>query len=161
MPQAAVLAVMAVASVAGTAVAVHGQRQQAKAAEAAAEFNAKVAQNEAKRIELENKEQLARNRILQKRLLGKQRATIGKAGVLETGSPLDLMVETAAELELGLLDQNREALARAQQMRNKSALTLFEGKSTASGLRTQSVATGIGGVANIGGSVARFTKKEK
>ena len=52
MPQA--LAIVAVvATVAQTAVSMHGQRQQAKAAENAAEFNAKVAENEALRVEQE------------------------------------------------------------------------------------------------------------
>jgi hypothetical protein len=112
-----------------------GQRQQAKAAEASAEFNAKVAENEALRVQQETAEQTKRTRIANKRLLGRQRAQIGKAGVLEMGSPLELMAETAGELELGVLDSIRAGQAQREQLLNQAAITRFEGKSTATGLR--------------------------
>jgi hypothetical protein len=125
----------------GGAVSFVGQRQQAKAAEASAEFNAKVQENEALRVSQETSEQTKRSRIANKRLLGKQRAQIGKAGVLETGSPLELMAETAGELELGVLDSIRAGQARSEQLRNQASLTRFEGKSTAKGLRTAAFGT--------------------
>ena len=146
MPQA--LAIVAVvATVAQTAVSMHGQRQQAKAAENAAEFNAKVAENEALRVEQERSEQSRRDRVTNKRLQGQQRALIAKSGVTETGSPLDLMAETAGELELGILDSNRAAQAQSAQFQNKATIGRFEGKSRAVGLRNRSIATGIGGIA--------------
>lgn len=136
-----VLIVAAVAMAASTAMSVKGQRDQAKAAEAAGEFNAKVAENEAIRVQQETAEQTKRTRIANKRLLGRQRAQIGKAGVLETGSPLELMAETAGELELGVLDSIRAGEARREQLLNKASITRFEGKSQAKGLRTAAFGT--------------------
>ena len=60
MPQAAILGVTLALSAISTATKFIGQRQEAKAAEQAAEFNAKVAENEAIKEELEGREQ--RNR---------------------------------------------------------------------------------------------------
>jgi hypothetical protein len=145
-------------SAVGTGVAVHGQQQQAKAAEAAGEFNAKVAENEALRVSQETSEQTKRSRIANKRLLGRQRAQTGKAGVLEAGSPLELMAETAGELELGVLDTIRSGQARSEQLKNQATLTRFESKSTAKGLRMASIGTGLKGAGNlaIGDSGADF-----
>jgi hypothetical protein len=155
MPQAAGI-IAVVATVASTAVSIHGQRQQAKAAEAAAEFNAKVAENEALRVEMESREQIRRDRITHKRLLGRQRALAAKSGVTETGSPLDLMAETAGELELGILDSQRAHQAKATQLRGEATIGRFEGKSRAVGLRNRSIATGIGGISRAATQTARL-----
>ena len=125
------------ATAAGGAMQFVGQRQQAKAAEATAEFNAKVAENEAIRVEQERSEQARRTRIQNERLLGKQKALVAKAGVTTAGSPLELMAETAGELELGVLDANRAARAKVQQLHSQAGLTRFEGAQKAKGLRRQ------------------------
>jgi len=142
------------ATAAGGAMQFVGQRQQAKAATAAAEFNAKVQENEAIRVQQESAEQTKRTRIANKRLSGRQRAQIGKAGVIESGSPLELMAETAGELELGVLDGIRTAQARQEQLRSQAGLTRFEGQMKAKGLRRQAMGSLIKTAGQIGFGVA-------
>jgi hypothetical protein len=144
MPPIAFLAVGLAATAAAGAMSYVGQRQQAKATEAAAEFNAKVAENEAIRVEQERSEQARRTRIENRRLLGKQRALVAKSGVTMAGSPLELMAETAGELELGVLDMNRAAQAKQEQLRSQATLTRFEGAQQAKGLRRQAMGSLIG-----------------
>ena len=159
MPQVAALplALNAVSSV----FSFVGQRKQAKATEAAAEFNAKVAENEAINVENERRESARRERRLNRRKLGKQRALIAKAGVLETGSPLELMAETAGELEVGVLDFNRQQQAKQRQLRSQAAITRFEGKQKAKGLRLASIGTAIKGGAQLGFGTASLLRSRR
>jgi len=147
MPPLVIVAAVAVA--AGAAIAIRGQEQQKKAVKATAEFNSKVQENEAIRVEQENTENARRNRVQNRRLLGKQRAAVAKSGVTTAGSPLELMAETAGELELGILDANRVAQAKQTQARAKASLIRFEGANKASALTTQQVGTGVAAVGKI------------
>lgn len=147
MPPAAALGVALAATVISTGVSIIGQQQQKKAIKQTAEFNAKVLENEALAREDERAENTRRERIRNRRLTGRQRTLIAKGGVTETGSPLELMALTAGELELNVLDLNRAAEAKKQQLRAKAGITRFEGASLAQGLTFKQFGTGIGGIA--------------
>jgi len=157
MPQAAPI-IAAVAAVAGTGVAVYSSSQQAKAAKATAAFNAKVLENEAAARADERAEMTRRERIKSRRLKGRQRTMIAKAGVTESGSPLELMAETAGELELGVLDINRDMQAKQNRLTNKAAITRFEGASLASGKRMEGIGAGIGGIGQTASIVSANPK---
>ena len=146
MPPAAIPAIMLAVTVISAGVAIAGQQQQKKAIKKTAEFNAKVLENEALAREDERAENTRRERIRNRRLSGRQRTLIAKGGVTETGSPLELMALTAGELELDVLDLNRSAEARKQQLRAKAGITRFEGASLARALTFKQVGTGIGAV---------------
>jgi len=155
MPPAVALGVSAAAAAIGAGVAVHSSVQQAKAAKATAEFNAKVLENEAAAKADERAEMTRRERIKNRRLQGRQRTMIAKAGVTESGSPLELMAETAGELELGILDINREMEAKRSRLFNKAAITRFEGASLARGKKMEAVGQGIQGVGSVASSFTR------
>lgn len=128
-------------SAVGTGVAVYGQRQQAKTAKAAgeynarvdeanavataqtADYNAKLAENEALNAEMEGSENIRRKRLENARYSATQRARFAKAGVTDEGSPLLVMAETNKLLEMDAQEINREAQIRAKQLRAQAKET--------------------------------------
>lgn len=114
-----------VGSLVGTGVTAYGQMQQASAASAQADYQSKVAANNAASAEMEARyaeEQGQRNAEEQRRktavMMGAQRARMGTSGaVADTGSFLDLSLDTArmGELDaLALLDEGNLAAWRAR-----------------------------------------------
>lgn len=99
MAQAIPFIVLAVAA-AGTAVAVHGQIEQAEAAEKAGKYNEAVARNNAQAAADQARFESERIRKRNMVILGRQKAAIAKAGILDTGSTLDVFFDSAVEGEL-------------------------------------------------------------
>jgi hypothetical protein len=102
----------------GTGVQAYGQYTVAKAANAQADYQAKVAANNAATAEMEAKfaeQQGERNAEAQRRktaiMIGSQRARMGASGaVVDSGSFLDLTLDTAKQGELdakALLNEGR------------------------------------------------------
>jgi hypothetical protein len=142
----------AVVAVAGTAVSVYGQQQQAKAAEYTAEYNADVASQQSlheTEVALENARRKARENA---RIIGLQREAIAASGLAMAGTPLAILGDSVATLERDVLDMGYEAAARAKQLESAAAMGLWEGKSQASALRTASVATGFLGASSAASS---------
>jgi hypothetical protein len=69
------------------------------------DYNARVAQNEAQRTEMEARERARRMREENERALGAQRGAYAKSGVTSAGSPLMVMAETAGLGELAVADE--------------------------------------------------------
>lgn len=84
----------------GTVMQYRAQQQAAEQQQATAEYNAQVAEQQAKReVEASAREQM-QMREKGRQLIGKQRSMMAKSGVaLTSGSPLELLADTAAELE--------------------------------------------------------------
>lgn len=145
-----VLVAVAVAAVAiGAGIKAHGQIKQAKETKAAAEFNARQLEKEQTNVERERKENVRRQRIIGEKQKGKQRSLIAKAGVLENGSPLDLMAETSAELETRALDINRQSESTSRKLGEKAFLTRLEAKQQARGLKVAAAGTSVAAVGQI------------
>jgi len=149
MPPAAAIGVALAATAIGTGIKVFGGIQESKQIKATAEFNARQKENEAITVEGERSENNRRTRVRNRRLLGAQRAKIGAAGVTEEGSPLELMAATAGELELEVLDLNREAESRKIRLRNEAGIIRFEGKKQAKAAKIGAIGSGIAGVTRI------------
>lgn len=81
----------------GTVASFSGSMQQARAAQAAAEYNARAA-----KLEAASKEALQRKNF--QRQLGNMRASIGKSGATSAGTPLMVLAESAAEAELDAIN---------------------------------------------------------
>jgi len=154
----AVLAGLAIAtSLASAGMAYYGQQQQARAAEEMAaynyaiqkqqmemqaqmaamaaqqefqarEYNAKVMENEAIRVEAEARDKARRMRVENERLLGKQLATYGSSGVTLEGSPLMVMAESAGALELAVADELYKSSVEASGFRNKAGMERWTGQ---------------------------------
>lgn len=109
----------------GTAVSAYGQYQATSAANKQADYQAKVAANNAQTAEMEAKfaeQQGQRNAEEQRRrtaiMVGAQRAKMGASGaVVDTGSFLDLTLDTAKQGELdamALVNEGRMEAWRAR-----------------------------------------------
>lgn len=118
-------AIPIVITLVGTAVSAYGQMQQAKAANAQADYQSKVAANNAATAEMEAKfaeQQGQRNAEAQRRktaiMVGAQRARMGASGaVVDSGSFLDLTLDTVKSGELdamALLEEGQMAAWRAR-----------------------------------------------
>lgn len=115
----------------GTAVSVYGQVEQAKTAKAMGKYNAKLAENQARQTEMDAAENIRRKRRENKRLLATQRSRYAKAGVLEEGTPLELLAETAGNLEMETLDYDRQQRQAALGLRAQGAADLAMGANQA------------------------------
>ena len=86
----------------GTAATAYGQYQQGKMQQRWAEYNAAVSKQE---VALE-KQRMRKERV---KLLSAQRVGYAKAGVQLTGTPLEVMAETAKEIEHSMILREHRA----------------------------------------------------
>lgn len=138
----------AVASAVGTGVSVYGQRQAATAAENIGKYNSKLQRDQAVQTNLANAENARRKTRDNARVLGAQRAALAQSGLSMEGTPLAVLGETAMTLQRDILDMGYNAATKARALQAGANLSLYEGKSQASALRTSAVATGFNGVSS-------------
>jgi len=120
-------AISAVTSMAGTAFSTYSQMQQAREQSKWAEYNAAVAERDAETARMNAEYEAGIKRKETEKLLGRQRALYGKAGVTLEGSPLLLMAETAAEGEMDALMIERGGKLQAQRYRSEATLSRMKG----------------------------------
>lgn len=147
-----VVAVSAI--VISTGVSVYGQVQAAKTAKATGKYNAKVAENQAIQTEMDAAENIRRQRIANRKAMSMQAGRFAGAGVvINEGTPLELLSESAATLELEVQDYNRNARLQGQNLRAQGAMALYTGKQQAQAYQIGAVSTlleGVGQAATIG-----------
>ncbi len=125
-----------VITLAGAAVSAYGQMQQAKAANAQADYQSKVANNNARTAEMEAQyaeQQGQKNAEAQRRrtavLVGAQRARMGASGaVVDSGSFLDLTLDTAHQGELDAMALLEEGQMEAWRARIQGTNYQAQGK---------------------------------
>jgi|GEM_PF-2951040 len=142
--------ITAAAAVAGTGVAVYGQQQAAKAAEATGEYNADLAKEEARRVNAVAAENARRKQRENSRILGAQRAAIAQSGFAMEGSPLAVLGESAMTLQRDILDIGYDAANKSRNLQAQAGMSLWEGGTQAGALRTTSLATGAQGLTSAG-----------
>lgn len=142
----------AIAGILGSAVSAFGAIAQANAQAKAAEFNQKVAENQAKfaleagQVEEQNK------RMETNALIGQQRAIQSASGVdINVGSPIDVRVSSQILGELDALTIRTNAQAKAAALRDQA--TLYGMEADASQLAgwinaTSSILSGVSGFAS-------------
>jgi hypothetical protein len=138
----------AVIAGAGVAMSFYGQRQQAKAAEATAKYNASIQQDQATRENQVATENIRRKTRENNRILAQVRASTAAKGLSNQGTPLAVLGETAFMLEREINDLSYEAATRYQSLAQGAKMTLWEGKQTASAIRTQATAGLLKGAAS-------------
>ncbi len=161
---AAIIAgVTAAASLAGTAMSISAQQRQAQQQKDAAEYQAKIAQQnqemaqeQAASVKRQGYDDAQRQRLKAAGIIGTQRAIAGASGItVDTGSNLDLQLDTVEKGEL-------DALAIHQQSLDKSHNIQIQGWN--SGQQAQAYAwqadnidptagmigTALGGIASAG-----------
>lgn len=126
---AAVPYIKAAAVVASTATAVVSARQQAKAAKGAAAYNARIAENQAQETRnIANEAEIAQ-RSKTARLLSKQKAQLGAAGIdLGSGSALQIQEDTVNLGEADALRIRRSGESRFTALTQESELETAKGE---------------------------------
>ncbi len=102
-------------SIAIAAFGLLGGVQQAAAAEASAEAAEAQSQAAAERERREGRRQL-----------GRFRARVGASGLALEGAPLEALADAAAEIELAAQEALFEGEIRANQIRNRARVNLFD-----------------------------------
>ena len=140
---------------AGTAISVAGQYQQAKAAEresknaaSIAEFNAQQKLQEGKAQQQRFKREAEMQQRKGAELQAAQKAAYGKSGVTGRGSPLTVQVDTAKQLELDRLTILREGSEAIRRSESAAAGDRMQ----ASSFRQQGSAAMRGGLLAAGGT---------
>jgi hypothetical protein len=101
----------------GTGLSIYGQLQQGRQQQQFHNYNAAVNRQKAELTKQAGELSVARLRREKRRFGAKQQAAFAKAGVRLTGSPLQVLADSAAELELDIMieDYNtRIAILSAQ-----------------------------------------------
>ncbi len=154
------LAISAVAAVAGAGVAVYGQQQQAKAQNAMLNYNAKLREQEAADAQRDAKIRATQQRDANRRFLATARAKGATSGVLqETGSPLEVMADNVSQLELGALEIERTGNIQAGQLRTQAVFDRMQGKSIRRGANYASAGTILGAAGSVSGNYAAYRGK--
>lgn len=98
----------------------------ARSTMAAADYNYLLSENQAQLADMTGRENIRRMRFEGKKTLSTQQARFAKAGVVaETGTPLEVMAETAGLIELNVLDEKRKADAEATYTRTQGAMNRY------------------------------------
>lgn len=134
--------------IAGMTLGALGQLQQAQQQKAAERYNARIAEMQAESIKVSGEFEEAKLKRQKRTLLGKQRALYGKAGVLTTtGSPLEVMADTAAQMELDIAANRYNVQVGISQALTEAAYRRKMARSygAAGGIKaTTTLLTGVG-----------------
>ena len=132
--------------VAGTAVsagaAVYSGIQQKKAAD----YNAKMSEQNAKAIDVQTREAIRRQREQNRAILSAQRASALTSGVAETGSTLLVAMENARNLERNVTDIATQGNAQQYAALNQATLSRMQGSSAMTSGVLQGTGTLLSGV---------------
>ena len=125
MPAAAAVPaiVMAVGATVSAGAAVYSGIQQKKAAD----YNAKMSEQNAKAIDVQTREAIRRQRAQNRAILSAQRASALTSGVAETGSTLLVAMENARNLERNVTDIATQGNAQRYAAMNQATLSRFQG----------------------------------
>lgn len=104
---------------------------EAKAAAEAAEAQIKAAEFNEELIREDEQAEKSRLRRIQRRRMGAERAAIGASGFRAEGSPLELMLDNAAEMELDILNVGRTAQSQVYLERTRARTAAKAGKRAA------------------------------
>jgi hypothetical protein len=156
-------------AVVGTVVTAGGAIYQGRAAQAAATYNARVAEMNAKIADRAAQDELERGAREEQRkrqevagIAARQRAGMAAAGLdITFGTPLEMLVDTAYAGEMDALtirtNANRAAYNReveAANLRAQGQMYEFEGRSARSGSMLSAVGTLAGGFGSAAGKFA-------
>jgi hypothetical protein len=140
---------MAVAAVASAAMSAAGAIQAGQAQKKMAQYNARVAEDTARY-------QAERQQDKVSRLMGAARVAVNKSGIAMSGSPLDVLADSAMQSELdrqAILRQGSAQAAMDRYQGSQAARAGYFGAGTAllQGVGKAAGAFGGGGVGSFGG----------
>ena len=149
-----IYAIAIAAMVASAATSFVGAQKSADAAEEAGRFQQKAADESARNVEIQNAENIRRERVNKRRRLARMRTQMaGTSGLVFEGTMQDAFTETAGQMELTIQDSARESAMMAQNTRSQGDMQLWQAKSQASAARIQSYGTLLSDASSIAGKV--------
>jgi len=108
----------------------------ARSIEMAADYNSMLAENKALLADMTGREVISRMRKEGGKLMATQTARYAKSGVdTGTGTPLEVMADTAGMIELSVLDRKRQAEVEAETYRTEGAVQKWLAYKEAEGTR--------------------------
>jgi len=140
------------ASALGTVASIGSSLNQSKSQSDYYSYNAQVAEANAAAARTSAELDAERTREAGLRLLATQRAQYGASGVTLEGTPTDVILGTAEEIELDAQSILRKGLIQSQQYTSKAALDQIsaEAASDTAGINaTKSLLTGLGNTYKI------------
>lgn len=150
------------ASLAMTAVSVgvqaYGQHQQSKHRQKMMEYNAALAETEAQQKRLEGQERIKRQRARSEKFKKRQKAAYVAAGLTTTGTPLQVMSDTAASLELEALDIAYQTGSQVRSLGQQKDIALMEAQGIRKARPLALGATLAGGAARMAGTYSSYKK---
>mgnify|MGYP006908221745 CR=1 FL=1 len=148
-------AVIAGAQAAGAVLSFKGQKAAAKSAMQVADYNAKVAENEAILLARAKRRQEEESRMQARQLMGAQRVATAASGVLMSGSPLEAMADAYFGVEKDAARIRYASDIEQLQKEKEAALIRAQGRANESAMQVQAYASLLGGVS---GSASTYNK---
>lgn len=149
--------ISAATAIIGAGVTIYGQQQQKEAAQQQADYNEKVAQNEATRANQEAAENARRVQKQKTRTIAALRASMAANGLAMEGTPLAILGDVAGDFEQEIADIGYGAANRRMALLSEAQLGQWQAKSQKSALTTSQIATGISGIGQAVGGYQRST----
>jgi hypothetical protein len=139
---------------AGAGLSAFGQLQAGKAEQDAAEFNAKIQEDDAVAAERKAKydEEIHRERV--KQFISQQRAAIGKSGVQIEGSPLLATIDAAEKGEMDALAIRHGGQVSANRFRSQAQLSRLQGQQARKASKIKAGSTLLTGASRAFGMAA-------
>jgi len=147
------------AQVLGGVVGAKGANQAARAAQQVAEYNAKVAENEAILLQRAKTAEEASLRRQSDRLIATQRVATAKSGIQMSGSALQALADTYFNREKDAARIQYASSIEQTQKASEANLARIEGRAQAAAFRTQgqqSLLGGFTGAISTGQSLGAF-----
>lgn len=138
-------AIAAGASVVSGMMGYKGNMAAAKNAQAVADYNAEVAENEAVLLARKKRDEEESLRKQSDRLEGTQRTMVAASGVQMTGSPLDVLAETYFSTNMDATMIQYAGDVEQVQKQSEAALARAEGGARAAGLKYQAYGSLLSG----------------
>lgn len=143
-------------TLAGAAMSIQGQRNAAKAAEQAAEWNADQANKQAKYDESVAQKNMRRERENNKRELARRRATAARGGLVESGAVSDNLIEASSRHQTEIDDIWEKAATASSTLRAKGQMGIWEAAVGSQAAKTNMWATGVGAVGSVANTAMKF-----
>jgi len=114
-------------SAAAAGISAYSSYEQGKSRDRLAKYNAAVEQNRAIQAQLDARSAASAKRREAEKLEKRQRALYAKAGVTTEGTPLEVMIDTATDMELEALEIERSGTTLAEQHLTQAEIDKFTG----------------------------------
>ena len=152
----AIAIVSTAATIGGAYMSIQGQRNAAKAAEDAADWNADQANKQAAYDEGVAQQNMRRERDNNRRELARRRASAARGGLAESGAVSDNLIEASSRHQQEIDDIWERTAASSSALRAKGQMGIWEAAVGSEAAKTNAWATGIGAVGSVANTAMKF-----